>query len=190
MTTKNTKSNTIKNTTKVKTDTAKPKVETKVNQPKTTPSIKKYNQEDEIMCKSVCFGLLEYMSKKDGIVYRWEDFGDIVPVRYSDLLALKTSRSKFLYQPWFIILDEDLVKMWRLEDINKYFDEISDMEDFLIDSKIPHIEKQLKNAPDGYNELVVQTAGRLLRENRLDSIAKLRVIDELLHTKLSLLIGG
>ena len=182
MTTKNTKNNTSKNTVK--------SVSNETKQTSTKPSTKKYNTDDEIMCKSVCFGLLEYISKKDGIVYRWEDFGDIVPVRYSDLLALKTSRSKFLYQPWFIILDEDLVKMWKLEDINKYFDEISDIEDFLIDSKIPHIEKQLKNAPDGYKELVVQTAGRLLRENRLDSIAKLRTIDELLDNKLSLLIGG
>ena len=182
MATKHTKNNTSKNTVK--------SVSNETKQTSTKPSTKKYNTDDEIMCKSVCFGLLEYISKKDGIVYRWEDFGDIVPVRYSDLLALKTSRSKFLYQPWFIILDEDLVKMWKLEDINKYFDEISDIEDFLIDSKIPHIEKQLKNAPDGYKELVVQTAGRLLRENRLDSIAKLRTIDELLDTKLSLLIGG
>lgn len=182
MATKNIKNNTSKNTEKI--------VQDEIKQTAVRPSTKKYNTDDEIMCKSVCFGLLEYISKKDGIVYRWEDFGDIVPVRYSDLLALKTSRSKFLYQPWFIILDEDLVKMWKLEDINKYFDEISDIEDFLINSKIPHIEKQLKNAPDGYKELVVQTAGRLLRENRLDSIAKLRTIDELLDTRLSLLIGG
>ena len=182
MATKNTKNNTSKNTVK--------SVSNETKQTSTKPSTKKYNTDDEIMCKSVCFGLLEYISKKDGIVYRWEDFGDIVPVRYSDLLALKTSISKFLYQPCFIILDEDLVKMWKLEDINKNFDEISNIEDFLIDSKIPHIEKQLKNAPDGYKELVAQTAGRLLRENRLDSIAKLRTIDELLDTKLSLLIGG
>ena len=80
--------------------------------------------------------------------------------------------------------------MWKLDGINKYFEEISDIEDFLINSTIPHIEKQLKNAPDGYKDLVVQTAGRLLRENRLDSIAKLRTIDDLLNTKLSLLIGG
>ena len=131
MATKNTKNNTSKNTVK--------SVSNETKQTSTKPSTKKYNTDDEIMCKSVCFGLLEYISKKDGIVYRWEDFGDIVPVRYSDLLALKTSRSKFLYQPWFIILDEDLVKMWKLEDINKYFDEISDIEPFLIDSNIPHI---------------------------------------------------
>ena len=190
MTTKNTKSNITKSTAKAKTDSSKPKVETKVNQPKTTPSIKKYNPEDEILCKSVCFGLLEYMSKKDGLLYRWEDFGDIVPVRYSDLLALKTSRSKFLYQPWFIILDEELVDIWKLREINKYFDKISDIEDFLIDSDVKFIKKQLTSAPDGYKDLVIQTAGRLLRENRLDSIAKLRVIDDLLNTKLSLLIGG
>ena len=88
-----------------------------------------------------------------------------------------------------LLLDQ-LILPHNLNRVNKYFDEISDIEDFLIDSKIPHIEKQLKNAPDGYKELVVQTAGRLLRENRLDSIAKLRTIDELLDTKLSLLIGG
>ncbi|MGF6375109.1 hypothetical protein M2140_000143 [Clostridiales Family XIII bacterium PM5-7] len=157
----------------------------------TTPTQNKIkrNHDELIECKSVRFGHLRYESKKTGNIYEWSNFGDLVMVEYGDLLPLKASKSKFLLEPWFLIEDDELIEEWGLGEIYSYYNEFDDVEDFLRqDAKT--IRKKLPRAPKGYKDLIAQTAGRMLRDGGLDSLASVKVIDDVLNTSLKELIGG
>lgn len=154
-----------------------------------TPVKKVYQATDMIPCKSVRYGILQHVSKKSGDIYEWADYGDITEVAYGDLLALKSRKSKFLYAPWFLILDEQLVDDWNLNGVYEFFNEFDDIEDFLQSGAIS-LRKKLPQAPQGFKDLVVHKAGEMLRNGALDSIGTVRAIDDVLHKNLADLIGG
>lgn len=190
------KSQSSKNTTSKKT-TAKPKTETKKTTKKPASTEKKstievepvYDSTTLIKCKSVRFGELRYVSKKSGNSYEWLNFGDICYVEYGDLLSLRVSKSKFIFEPWFIIQDSYLTEKWGLEEIYSYFSKFETAEDFLRqDAKL--IKTSLLSAPRGYRDLISYTAGKMVRDGEMDSLSVIKVIDDVLHTKLSMLIGG
>lgn len=144
---------------------------------------------DMIECKSLRYGLMQHISKKSGNIYEWADYGDIVEVEYGDLLSLKSSKSKFLYSPWFMIMDDQLVEDWKLADIYEPFKEFDDVEEFL-QSGATTIRKTLPNAPQGYKDLVTYTAADMIRNGTIDSIATINAIDEILGKNLTTLLGG
>lgn len=148
-----------------------------------------YQSNDLIPCKSVRYGTLQHVSKKSGNLYEWSDYGDIVDVEYGDLMALKARKSKFIFSPWFIILDDQLAEDWKLTDIYSYFEDFDDVEEFLQSGSMT-IRRKLPNAPQGYKDLVTYTAGNMLRNGSLDSIATIKAVDEILHKNLQMLIGG
>lgn len=186
-----------KSTTTTKTTTAKKttaKVEPEAVEKETVsnvtsaPTVRKYSAGDLIPCKSVVYGELVYVGR-NGSMYEWSGYGDICEVDYSDLLSMKTGQQKFLKEPWLIILDDELAAQWKLSNMNEIFNDIGDIED-LINSGASKVKKSLMNAPQGYKELVKKTAARMLREGHLDSIATVRVIDDILGSNLSMLLGG
>ena len=197
------KSTANKTETKKKTGTSKTKTETKKVEPKKVSPVKNieevpvvkiqekrvYQSSDLISCKSVRYGTLQHVSKKSGNMYEWSDYGDIVEVEYGDLMALKARKSKFIFAPWFIILDGQLAEEWKLTDIYSYFEDFDDIEEFL-QSGAMTIRRKLPNAPQGYKDLVTYTAGNMLRNGTLDSIATIKAVDEILHKNLQMLIGG
>lgn len=150
---------------------------------------KKYGMSDYITCKSVRYGKLSYIAKKSGMLYEWSDFGDICEVEYGDLLALKASKSVFLYEPWFIILDDELAKQWNLTSLYSYFEELEEAEEFISTVSASELRKRLMSAPKGYKDIILYTAGRMVREHRLDSISTIRAIDDVMHTKLASMVG-
>lgn len=149
----------------------------------------KYKTDKMIPCRSVRFGSLKYDSLKSGNTYIWSDYGDICDVTYGDLLSLKSAKSKFIFEPWFIIEDAGLMAEWGLADMYSYFTGANDIAEFL-QNDASSLKERLHNAPNGYKDLVVNTAGRMLRDGELDSIKALKIIDEELDTKLSVLLGG
>ncbi|MEY8365742.1 hypothetical protein AALA22_08880 [Anaerovoracaceae bacterium 41-7] len=150
---------------------------------------RKFETDDYIPCRSVRSGQMQYISRKSGMAYEWSDFGDVCDVAYGDLLALKAAKSKFLYEPWFIIENEQLVNEWKLSDIYKYFDEFDDAEDFILQGAAK-VRNGLKNAPRGYKDLILDTAGHMLRAGRLDSFATIKAIDDVMNTQLLMLVKG
>lgn len=190
------KSTATKTEPKKKTATKSPSVDNKkasaeVVKETTTRVVERisYQTTDLIPCKSVRYGTLQHVSKKSGNLYEWSDYGDIVDVEYGDLMALKARKSKFIFAPWFIILDDQLAEDWKLTDIYSYFEDFDDVEEFLQSGSVT-IRKKLPNAPQGYKDLVTYTAGNMLRNGSLDSIATIKAVDEILHKNLQMLIGG
>lgn len=150
-------------------------------------SARKFDLEEYIDCQSVVYGPLYIKGVKSGVIYQWSDYGDITPVMYGDLMSLYSMRDKAIIKPRIKILDEDLVEQWGkvLKDIyNRMCEE--DIEAIL--AKSPKaLKSALEAAPDGIKIAVKTVAANKIRTGELDSLAKIKIIDETLGTDLRLL---
>lgn len=159
------------------------------NETKTSKkTARKFAPDDLIVCRSITFGELLLTGKKSKLLYSWANYGDTTEVEFQDLQALKSTRSSYLFKPRFIIEDEDLVEQWGKDfgDIYKNIEDV-DAEDLL---KLPvaQLRSKLKKASKGVQLAVKNIAGDKILNGSLDSLAKIRAIDEILGTDLKLYI--
>lgn len=157
----------------------------KVIEETTTPVVrKKYEKDSQILCRSVTVGTLTCGSPKDkGRVYRWSGYGDVAWVDYQDLVALQSRKSGFIYNPQFIVEDEQLVEEWRLEDTYATFYGIDNPVAFF---RLPpaELKRRLNEAPQGLKEAIKSVAAQCVKNGTLDSINVIKAVDAALGTQL------
>lgn len=149
---------------------------------------RKFAADDMISCRSITFGELLLVGPKSKLLYTWSNYGDTTEMEYQDLQALKSTKSSYLYRPRFIIEDEELVEQWS-RDFKAMYDNIVevDVEDMF---KLPlnQFKAKLKKAPKGVQMAVKNIAGEKIMNGSLDSLKKIKAIDEILGTDLKLYI--
>lgn len=166
-------------------------VDTKATKTKKTArkETKKYAPTDMIPCRSITYGELLLTGAKSRWLYRWANYGDVTEMEFQDLQALRSTRSTYLFKPRFIIEDEELVEQWR-NDLGEMYDDIvaTDVEALF---KLPahQLRAKLKKAPVGIQQAVKNLAGDKIMNGSLDSLAKIKAIDEILGTELKLYIS-
>ena len=149
---------------------------------------RKYTPDDMIACRSVTFGELLMTGKKSGLLYSWANHGDTTEVEYQDLQALKSTRSSYLFRPRFVVEDEELVAQWG-KDFEKLYDSIINVDVEALFKLTPaQLKSKLKSAPRGVQQAVKNIAGEKILNGSLDSLAKIKAIDEVLGTDLKLYI--
>lgn len=151
-------------------------------------SSRKYAPDDLITCRSITYGELLLTGKKSKLLYDWANYGDTTEVEYQDLQALKSTRSSYLYKPRIVIEDEELVEQWGKDFSDMYKNIVDvDVEDMF---KLPinQFKSKLKKAPKGVQQAVKNIAGEKILNGSLDSLAKVKAIDEILGTDLKLYI--
>lgn len=181
------KRTTSKVTTK-KNEVAVDSVTETVETPK--KSTRKFEANELIECRSITQGLLLMPGKQSNILYRWEGYGDVREIEYRDLYSLKSSRSPYVYEPLFVIEDEELLEDPRWKDIKELYDTLYDSIDINTVLKLSpaQFKKALTEAPTGFrNAIKIEVATRL-DNGTFDSIQKLRVVDELCGTELEKMI--
>jgi len=143
----------------------------------TRKTVKKYNPDDLIECRSVTGGELILVGDKSKLQYTWADYGDCAYVEYQDLQALQSRRSGFLVKPRFIIEDEDLVEQWGSM-LKPIYDKINTqtIEDFFA-LPLNKFKAQLKLMPDGLKDAIKTKAVQMIQNEELYDIRKVREID-------------
>ena len=154
---------------------------------KKTP--RKYAPDDMITCRSTTFGELLLTGPKSKLLYVWSNYNDTTDVPFQDLQALRSTRSSYMFRPRFIIEDEELVEQWS-KDLGDMYKEIAhvDVED-LFKLPINQFKAKLKKAPKGVQQAVKNIAGEKIMNGSLDSLAKIKAIDEILGTDLKLYLA-
>ena len=149
---------------------------------------RKFEPTETISCRSVCYGDLILEGYKSKMLYTWANCGDYADVEYQDLQALQSRKSAFLTKPLFVIEDEDLVEQWgsMLKPIYAKIEE-EDIEQ-LIKLSPTQIKKKLKVMPEGIKESVKNMAAAKIVSGELDSINRIKAIDEVLGTELMSMI--
>ena len=162
------------------TETTTPPVINKVVETKTP---KKFAPNDQIPCRSVTVGELIHVGVKTHIQYTWADYGDVAYLEYQDLQALQSMKSRFIIGPLFIIEDEDVVAQWE-KMLKPIYDKLQedDLEKFFA---LPQnkFETTLKNAPKGFQDSIKTKAVAMIQDGELDSLKKIKAIDEILGTE-------
>lgn len=150
---------------------------------------RKYAPGDMVPCRSVTYGELLLPGTKSKMLYTWSNYGDTTDVEFQDLQALKSTRSTYLFKPRFIIDDEELVEQWK-SDLGKVYDDIIAIDvEALFKLPTNQLKAKLKKAPVGIQQAVKNLAGEKIMNGSLDSLAKIKAIDEVLGTDLKLYIS-
>lgn len=156
-----------------------------VEKPKKEP--RKFAQDDMILCKSVTYGELLLPGKKSKLLYIWSNYGDTTEVEFQDLQALRSTRSAYLMNPYFVIEDEELLEQWP--ELKALYDKTMALDiDSLFSLPINQFKKKLRDIPIGFKDPIKNIAGEKIRNGSLDSIAKINALDEILGTELKLMI--
>ena len=156
-----------------------------VEEPKKKP--RKFAQNDMIICKSVTYGELLLPGKKSKLLYIWSNYGDTTEVEFQDLQALRSTRSTYLMNPYFVIEDEELLEQWP--ELKVLYDKTMALDiDSLFSLPINQFKKRLSEIPVGFKDSIKNIAGEKIRNGSLDSIAKINALDEILGTELKLMI--
>jgi hypothetical protein len=164
---------------------AKTTTKTEVNESiesKKTP--KKFAPDDTIECRSVTYGELVLLGFKSKLLYTWANAGDVAYVEYQDLQALQSRKSKFLTEPLFIIEDEDLVQQWGNMLQPTYSKIVEDNLEAILQLPVAKLKSRLKSSPEGIKRSIKSMAAAKIISGELDSINKIKAIDEVLGTDL------
>lgn len=153
-----------------------------------TKNIRQYKPGDMIPCRSLTYGELLLTGAKSKLLYSWANYNDVTEIEFQDLQALKSTRSSYLFKPRFVIEDEELTEQWS-KDLGALYKNIVDVDvEDLFKLPLNQFKSKLNKAPKGVQQAVKNIAGEKILNGSLDSLAKIRVIDEILGTDLKLYI--
>ena len=148
---------------------------------------RKFAQDDLIMCRSVTYGELLLPGKKSKLLYTFANYGDRTEIEFQDLQALRSTRSKYLNAPLFVIEDEDLIAQWP--EFKTLYEKVATLDvDKLFALPKNQFEKQLRNLPVGFKDAIKNIASAKIMDGSLDSLSKINAIDEILGTDLKFFI--
>lgn len=156
---------------------------------KKTVAKKTYSNTDGIPCSSIFPGELMINGLRTGSLYRWVNYGDIIDVEYQDLIAAIRAANPIsaVMKPYFIILDDEIVE--QNPSIKKLYSTLykdTDLKEILNTSP-DNIKKIIPTLPAGAIEALKTIASTMVSNGTLDSINKIKVLDEVFGTQLILL---
>lgn len=168
-----------------------PKAEVKKPAPKKVET-PQFADKDLIPCKSVTSGGLSFIGFS-GNKYRWENYGVVEYVEYGDLRreAQSANPTNYLFYPRFVVIDPAFIEQFpKLEEFyNKFYHDNGDFEAIL---NLP--KDQMKDAidklPKGCKECVKGIVATKIDEGSLDSVAKIKVLDEIFGTNMLLMLAN
>lgn len=143
-----------------------------------------FSQNDPILCRSVTPGWLG-VSGKSGMYYVFANYGDETEIEYGDLFALKNRHSKYIYDPLFVIEDEELLENPRWKDIAEFYsDKVYGMDDInnVLNKPNNSFKSTLISLPKGLQKAITVEVAKRIEDGSFDSLKKIRVLDEVCGT--------
>ena len=125
---------------------------------------------------------------KSHILYEWSDNGDVTEVEYQDIVAAIRSNVSFISKPYLIIEDEEIVA--QFPQINKIYESmysIKDLKEVLTDLSPRDMKATILTLPDGAKESIKHIASQMISNGSLDSVQKIKFLDEIFGTRLMLM---
>lgn len=148
---------------------------------------RKFEESEPIECMSITSGELGMTGIKTGIVYKWSGRGDITEVEYQDLVAAIRSGKRHITEPFFIIQNDEFLDLFP-QVRGKYSSmySINDLQDVL---KLPvsQMRKIIESLPNGAKESIKHIASSMIAKGAMDSVQKIKVLDEIYGTKFMLM---
>lgn len=171
---------------KATTKTEDVKIE-EVEQTKETPTKREFDPNEGIPCRSVTHGKLYVDGVKTGMKYTFSDYDDESDIEYRDLVALVRAKDKAIYKPRFIVMDEDFIAEYPT--LGKFYDEHFTTKNIkeILDMPNPQMKEAISKLPSGAIASLKSMAVSQIANGKIDSIRKIKALDEAFGTDLSLL---
>lgn len=147
---------------------------------------KKHDEMDLIPCISVTAGELFFVGARSKELYTWANADYITEVQYRDLKYAVMSRDKQVFKPRFVIQDEMFLEEFpELKDIYGPLYSTKDLMEIL---KQPpaKIKESVEALPEGVKETMKSVVSQMIDDDALDSVQKVRAVDECLGTEMVL----
>lgn len=150
---------------------------------------REYNATDGIPCRSITSGGLYMEGIKSHIVYEWSDNGDVTEVEYQDLIAaIRTNSNNYINKPYFVIEDEDIVAQFpQIGKIYASMYSVKDLREVITTLSPRDMKATILNLPDGAKESIKNIASQMISNGTLDSVQKIKILDEIFGTRLMLM---
>lgn len=147
---------------------------------------KSFDANDYIPCRCVKGHYVCIRNTKSGSAYPFYGYGDEQEIEFQDLRGLVTARSGFLFDPSIIILDDDVLNLPQFKKLKDIYERTFSTEDIdaLFELDDLTFKERLLSATNGTKDLILASVTRMLKEGTFESIAKLRMIDEVFKTNL------
>jgi len=154
---------------------------------KAKPKKKHFEPSEGVLCRSITQGGLFMDGDKTQIPYKWNDYGDEIEVEYRDLVSAVRRKSPFVFNPFFIIVDEDFVA--EFPHLQEFYQKAESMIDLqaILDLPVHEMLAQLRLLPKGALESFKNVAATQITSGRLDSVRKIKALDEFFGTDFNLL---
>ena len=151
---------------------------------------KKFEATEGIPCRSITSGGLYMEGIKSHIVYEWADNGDVTEVEYQDLVAAIRSNVSYISKPYFVIEDKEVLE--QFPQVKKRYESmysIRDLRDVLTDLPVQTMKATILSLPEGARESIKHLASQMISNGSLDSVQKIKTLDEIYGTELMLMTG-
>ena len=151
---------------------------------------REFKETDGILCRSVTSGKLIMVGRKTGMKYEWGDYGREYEVEYRDLVIAVRTRSDFVFGPLFIIEDDDFLEEFPI--VKKFYDESYNVDELneIIHLPVEEMKMKLCTLPPVAEKNFLSLAAKAVTEKKLDSLEKIRTLDEMYGINLMLLSEG
>lgn len=148
---------------------------------------RKYEATDGIPCESITSGELGMVGIKSGINYKWADRNDITDVEYQDIIAAIRSNTDYVFKPYFIIRDEEIINQFpQVDEVYASMYSLKDLKDVLR-MDVGNMISTIESLPDGAKQSIKNIAATMIQNGSLDSVQKIKAIDNLFDTKLMMM---
>lgn len=138
---------------------------------------------DGILCRSVTPGALFVDGPKSGMLYTFSNYGDETEIEYRDLKAMVMTQSVRLFSPNFVVEDEDFIA--EVPQLAKFYEKqftIKDLRKILF-LPIDEMLDAIKNLPANAKDNLKSLAATAIDNGSLDSIRKIKALDEIFGTQ-------
>ena len=156
---------------------------------KTNDSSKKkeFGQEDLILCRSMVSGQLFVDGVRSGLLYTFADYNDTCEIEYRDLIYLVRSyKDKTIYEPRIVIEDEDFIaENPKLAELYESLYTKGDLTK-IINLPLSQMVDTINALPAGCKNALKGIAATMIDNGQLDSIQKIKALDEIFETNMLL----
>ena len=150
------------------------------------PAKKTFKDKDGVKCVSITAGELFMPGIKTQILYSWVDAGDVAYVEYADLVAEVRTKGMYAFRPRFVVDDEDFIA--EFPELDTLYASLYSKKDLsrILKLEPAQMRKVISDLPDGAKESIKSMAVSAIERGELDSINRIKVIDEIFGTEMLL----
>lgn len=143
---------------------------------------RKFEAMDGILCRSLVDGVLVMTGIKSKNSYKWADANDVAEVEYQDLVSAVRSNISYIYAPHFIVEDEDFLA--QFPQVKNVYDSMYTTADLkeILSLPVNNMMSAIRSLPDGSKENLRDIAGKMVLNGQLDSVQKIKALDEFYNT--------